>query len=158
MAEPIVQVTSINPAPRINYAGFWIRFLAFLVDDFILIAIFLMMVPFVRSPLTQLMANLDQEYKAMLSGLVDLIVGSIILVYNVLFVGLKGATPGKMVLGLKVVKVDGSPVGITIAVVREMVGKAVSIIVLYFGFIWIAFDAKKQGWHDKIADTVVIKR
>ena len=158
MAEPAVQMMSANPAPRINYAGFWIRLLAFLVDDFIIIAIFLMMVPFVRLPLTQLMANLDQESITILSGLADLIGGSIILLYLVLFTGLKGATPGKMVFGLKVVKVDGSPVDITTAVLREFVGKAVSIIVLYIGFIWVAFDAKKQGWHDKIAGTVVIKR
>ena len=43
------------------------------------------------------------------------------------------------------------------AAVREILGKLISTIVLFIGFLWIAFDDKKQGWHDKLASTYVVK-
>jgi uncharacterized RDD family membrane protein YckC len=57
---------------------------------------------------------------------------------------------------MKVIRVDGSALDLGRAIARYA-GYLVSIIPLFLGFIWIAFDARKQGWHDKIADTVVVK-
>jgi uncharacterized RDD family membrane protein YckC len=76
--------------------------------------------------------------------------------YFTYFHGINGRTPGKMLLGLQVLSVDGTEVGFGIAFLRS-VGYLVSAI-FYIGFIWAAFDRKKQGWHDKIAATVVIIR
>jgi uncharacterized RDD family membrane protein YckC len=76
--------------------------------------------------------------------------------YFTYFHGINGRTPGKMLLGLQVLSVDGNPVSFGIAFLRS-VGYLVSAI-FYIGFIWVAFDHKKQGWHDKIAATVVIIR
>ncbi len=67
----------------------------------------------------------------------------------------KGTTIGGIVLGLKVVRVDGEPVTFAIALVRALAG-AFSIVVLFLGMFWIGWDAEKQGWHDKIAGTVVL--
>ena len=78
------------------------------------------------------------------------------LAYVVYFWTTSGATPGKMAMGLRVVSTDGSPLTVGKAVIR-FVGYIVSFAVLLIGFIWIAFDANKQGWHDKIAGTYVIK-
>jgi uncharacterized RDD family membrane protein YckC len=78
-------------------------------------------------------------------------------VYHVLFIGLKGATPGKMLLGMKVVDQNGHQPSIGTAFVREVPGKIVSGIVLGLGYIWAAFDARKQGWHDKMAGTHVVR-
>jgi uncharacterized RDD family membrane protein YckC len=68
----------------------------------------------------------------------------------------KGTTVGGIVLGLKVVRLDGGPVTFAVALVRSL-GAAFSGIVLFLGFLWIAWDPEKQGWHDRIAGTVVVK-
>lgn len=68
----------------------------------------------------------------------------------------KGTTVGGVVLGLKVVRLDGRPVTFAVALVRGL-GAAFSVVVLFLGFLWIAWDADKQGWHDRIAGTVVIR-
>jgi uncharacterized RDD family membrane protein YckC len=68
----------------------------------------------------------------------------------------KGTTIGGIVLGLKVVRTDGQPVTFAVALVRALAA-AFSIVVLFLGFLWIAWDSEKQGWHDKIAGTVVLK-
>ena len=68
----------------------------------------------------------------------------------------KGTTIGGTVLGLKVVRVDGKPLEFMVALVRGLAA-ALSIVVLFLGFLWIAWDPEKQGWHDRIAGTVVLR-
>ena len=80
------------------------------------------------------------------------------LAYYWLMIGLRGQTLGKMICSIKVVKTDGKPVGLGYAALREIIGKWVSAIVLMIGFIMIAFDPQKQGLHDKIASTHVLKQ
>lgn len=60
------------------------------------------------------------------------------------------------VLDLKVIRTDGSALTLTQALIRY-VGLFVSFLVLAIGVIWVAFDANKQGWHDKIAGTYVVR-
>jgi len=68
----------------------------------------------------------------------------------------KGTSVGGIVLNLKVVRLDDQPVTITVGLVRALAA-AFSIVVLFLGFLWIAWDKEKQGWHDKIAGTVVVR-
>ena len=69
-----------------------------------------------------------------------------------------GLTPGKYLLGIRVVKVDtGIPAGFWRMVLRQTIGQWVAAFVCYLGFIWVLFDANRQGWHDKIAKTLVIR-
>jgi uncharacterized RDD family membrane protein YckC len=68
----------------------------------------------------------------------------------------KQTTIGGIVLGLKVARLDGKPVTFAVAIVRSLAA-GFSIFVLFLGFLWIAWDQDKQGWHDKIAGTVVLK-
>jgi uncharacterized RDD family membrane protein YckC len=68
----------------------------------------------------------------------------------------KGTTIGGIVVGLKVVRIDGKPLTFPVALIRSLAA-AFSIIVLFLGYIWIAWDSEKQGWHDKIAGTVVLR-
>ena len=65
-------------------------------------------------------------------------------------------TIGGIVLGLKVVRTDAKPLSFPVALVRSLAA-AFSIFVLFLGFLWIAWDREKQGWHDKIAGTYVLK-
>ncbi len=66
-----------------------------------------------------------------------------------------GQTIGKMFLGIKVVGSDGAPLSWGAAVLRY-IGYIVNALVLSLGFLWIVFDAKRQGWHDKIARSYVV--
>jgi uncharacterized RDD family membrane protein YckC len=76
---------------------------------------------------------------------------------TVLFWKYRAATPGKMILGLKIANAaDLGPISTGQAVGRYF-AYFVSTIVFGLGFLWVAFDAKKQGWHDKMAGTVVIR-
>jgi len=61
-----------------------------------------------------------------------------------------------MIFGLKVVQSTGEKMTLGVGFLR-WVGYIISGMVFYLGFIWIAFDGKKQGWHDKIAGTVVVR-
>jgi uncharacterized RDD family membrane protein YckC len=78
------------------------------------------------------------------------------LIYATSFWSWRGQTLGKMLLSIKVIRTDGSNISVGYAVLRYL-GYIISGVVLGLGFFWIAFDANKQGWHDKIADTYVVK-
>lgn len=77
--------------------------------------------------------------------------------YAVVALKLYSKTVGKHVFGLKVVKEDSSALGWGSILIRETIGKFLSSIVFSLGYIWILFDSKRQGWHDKLAKTVVIQ-
>jgi uncharacterized RDD family membrane protein YckC len=71
----------------------------------------------------------------------------------------KGTSPGKVSLGMYVVKRQSSQrVGFLTMLIRETIGKAISGLILSLGYLWILLDNNKQGWHDKLVDTVVIKQ
>ena len=80
------------------------------------------------------------------------------MIYGVLFIGLKGRTPGKFLMGIQVVDSQGKVPGLGKAFMREVPGKIVSTIVLLLGYIWVAQDPRKRGWHDHISGTYVIRR
>lgn len=66
-----------------------------------------------------------------------------------------GQTVGMRFLGLRVVGTDSQPIGYGTALIRWL-GLVVSFSVFCLGVIWVAFDPKKQGWHDKLASTYVV--
>lgn len=68
----------------------------------------------------------------------------------------KQTTVGGIVIGLKVTRIDGRPFTFVTALVRALAA-IFSIVVFFFGFLWIGWDVEKQGWHDKIAGTVVVR-
>jgi uncharacterized RDD family membrane protein YckC len=68
----------------------------------------------------------------------------------------KGTTVGGIVLKLHVVRHDGGPLTFLVALVRGLAA-AFSAVVFFLGFFWIGWDREKQGWHDKIAGTVVVR-
>lgn len=69
----------------------------------------------------------------------------------------RGRTPGKMLLGMRVIREDGSGAGFLTMFIREWIGKLISGLILSLGFIWILFDQDKQGWHDKLMSTYVVQ-
>ena len=97
---------------------------------------------------------------AVIGGFPQLPVFAFAIAYAVVYMWLvstRGQSPGKMAIGIKIVKTDGTSIGIGTTLLREIIGKIVSSIILLLGYIWILFDGKRQGWHDKIASTYVVK-
>jgi len=122
-----------------NYAGFWRRFAAYIIDAIILGAVSGILIAIMGA----------QQTTSLLSGAIGII-------YIIGFWTWRGQTPGKMAMGVKIVKTDGSPIGIGRAILRY-VGYFVSSIILLIGYLMIGWDSKKQGLHDKIAGTYVVK-
>ena len=121
----------------VEYIGFWARLAALIIDGII---------------------------TGVVGGVIDLLVDTAILgsifslLYYVLLTGLKGQTLGKMALGIQVVDSQGNPPGIWRAILREVIGKLVSTIVLLLGFLWVVWDPRKRGWHDYIGGTYVVRK
>jgi uncharacterized RDD family membrane protein YckC len=101
-------------------------------------------------------AVLDVILVGILCAVLHPIAPVVALIYFAALWAWKGTTIGGIVVGLKVVRADGKPLTFPIALVRSLAA-AFSVIVLFLGFIWIAWDREKQGWHDRIAGTVVLK-
>lgn len=143
-----------------NKAGFWIRTLAFLIDLAILNIIYLFFL--FAGCLAVYLALQTQDLYVYVSKaetlilLCNLIIIAITIGYFTYFHGSTGQTIGKMACKIKVVQKNGDPLNYPKSFLR-WIGYVLSSIVLYIGFFWIAFDKNKQGWHDKIANTFVIK-
>jgi uncharacterized RDD family membrane protein YckC len=136
-----------------GYAGFWVRLAAWIVDGIVLAVITTALAPLLGgATLAQTGPNLfaiDLWGNALTS-----LVG---LVYFVGFWSWRGQTPGKMLLNQQVVRAeDGGRIDVVQALLRY-VGLIISFFVFFLGVIWIGFDGRKQGWHDKMAKTVVIR-
>ena len=150
-----------------KFAGFWRRLVAFMIDSTIVTIIFLVLGAI--AGLAFFFGAMSANNSALLNDLIRpkgfssvffLILGfyiAINIAYFTYFHGTTGRTPGKMLLGLQVYCADGTEVSFGIAFLRA-VGYLVSSLLLTIplGFIWAAFDKKKQAWHDKIAGTVVV--
>jgi uncharacterized RDD family membrane protein YckC len=67
-----------------------------------------------------------------------------------------GQTPGKSVMKIRVIKTDGGPISDGDAILRY-IGYYISGFVLALGYLWAIWDENHQGWHDKIANTYVVK-
>ena len=152
-----------------KFAGFWRRLVAFMIDSTIVTIIFVVLL--VIAVLAFFFGSMSSDNNAWINNLANLKgISSLLLLIMVFYIaintayftyfhGATGRTPGKMLLGLQVYSADGAPISFGIAFLRA-VGYLVSSLLLTIpiGFIWAAFDKKKQAWHDKIAGTVVIIR
>jgi uncharacterized RDD family membrane protein YckC len=145
-------------APQARYGGFWIRFVAIFIDGLI-VGIPVGIVSGIVSAAVAASSNSSQGASAPLTGiqlLVDLIGLVVEIGYFIYFWG-NGQTLGMRLFHLRVADATtGLPIGYGRAALRY-VGYILSAIVCYIGLIWAAFDSRKQGWHDKIANTVVLQ-
>jgi uncharacterized RDD family membrane protein YckC len=69
----------------------------------------------------------------------------------------RGQSFGKRFIGVRVVRIDGRPIDYQTAVLRNIVGYLLSFLFFGLGIVWVLLDRRRQGWHDKLAKTVVIK-
>ena len=143
--------TTDLPEPQLEYVGFWARVLAALIDT--------VMVVIVTLPLTYVVyGQLSAPGTGMTQGPLDVLINWILPAALVIWLWRRlGATPGKMAISARIVDADtGNAPTLTQLVIRYL-GYFVSSIPLGLGLLWVAFDRRKQGWHDKMANTVVVR-
>jgi uncharacterized RDD family membrane protein YckC len=137
-------------------AGFWIRVVATLLDAAIVLTLQLVLGLMLVLAGVISVGNSETQLIALIT-LGQLFGFAINCAYYVIFTGHGGQTPGKMALRIKVIKCDGSDLGYGQAAFREIAGKFISAIILCIGYLMVAFDDQKQGLHDRMSDTYVIK-
>ena len=148
-----------EPAP-IQYAGFPGRLVAWVIDQVVLgvvlvVCVFALAIVFVATSST---GGEELSDSASLTLGLLVVFGSPVLVaaYHVFTTAWLGGTFGKRVLGYRVVTTDLRRVGVARATGRCL-AQLVSVLGLGLGYLWIGVDSRKQGWHDRIADTLVVR-
>lgn len=135
----------------LEYVGFWPRVGASLIDTLLLLLICMPLVTWVYG----------WQYwtsNAFIQGPADFLINWVLpAIAVVLFWVYRQATPGKIAIGARIVDAETGGVPSTGQLVGRYLGYYISIIPLFLGIIWVAFDPRKQGWHDKLAGTVVVR-
>jgi uncharacterized RDD family membrane protein YckC len=154
---PPVTLTGITlQAPE--YAGFWLRLAASLIDGLLIIAVFFPLffgIGFFGA-LSRRFNYVEPDFGLAMLGNAPAIILQW-LYYALLESSSKQATIGKMAIGLKVTDLDGNRLSFGRATGRYF-GRLLSGLILNIGFLLIAFNAKKQGLHDILAGTLVVKK
>lgn len=134
-----------------EYAGFWVRFGAMIIDSLLLLLI--------TSPLLYMLYGVAAfTGTKFVQGPGDILISYVFpIMATVLFWKYLAATPGKILLNMKIVSGEHGGAPSTGQFVLRYFAYIPSTLVLFLGFIWVAFDPRKQSWHDKIAKTVVLR-
>lgn len=138
-------------SPELEYVGFWLRFWAFIIDSVLSLVI---LVPIWRvyqgedywSDMFSIASPTEELTQLVLPALAVII-----------FWVTRQATPGKMAIGATIVDAGTGKRPTTAQFLGRYLAYYVSMLPLFLGFLWIAIDARKQGWHDKLAGTVVVR-
>ncbi len=176
-----------GPAPGYVFVGFWRRFFAFLIDGVILtIGSYAILIPIAVAALTSAdaavlfdrnsyvvdpttgLAMARPEALAAIRAVMPTLLGQMLIamllvlllqmLYHAILWSWRGGTLGQLALGIQIRnEATGRRIGFWRACLRY-VGFLISSWILFLGFVWIAFDGRKQGWHDKIAGTLVVRR
>ena len=139
-----------------KYAGFWIRFVAYIIDSFVSQILLIILV----LPVILLFGN--QNPAGMLQvAVIFYALFAMAAVWLAYYVYAESsswqATFGKMFLGMKVTDLKGKRISFTRSLGRNL-AKILSALIVYIGYIMIGFTKKKQGLHDMLAGTLVIKK
>jgi len=132
-------------------AGFGLRYGAWMFD-FLITLIGIMVFTFAVTAASR---------KSVVGSNADLLIvaGLTVILFVVNFIVLAGAggqTAGMRILGIYIVRVDGRPFTMKQAALRHLIGYPLSTAAFFLGFLWMLWDPQQQGWHDKIARTVVV--
>ena len=142
----------------VDYAGFWLRLAAMAIDSAVLAFLLWLyngILPILFGRGWMGAAASDAAGGAYWT-LVMLISTLIVAAYFIIFWHWRGQTPGKLALRITIVRFNGDPIGWGGAIMRFM-GYIISVMPILIGFIWVAFDSRRQGLHDKLAETYVIR-
>ena len=138
-------------ADDLEYVGFWLRVGASLIDTLLVGIICWPIVTWIYG--SQYWSN-----DALVKGPADLLVTWILpAIAVVLFWVYRQATPGKIAISARIVDAETGAQPSTGQLIGRYLAYYVSVLPLMLGFIWVAFDDRKQGWHDKLAGTLVVR-
>lgn len=150
---PQSKVENISPNQETKYVGFWARVAAGIIDSLamLVVTVPLMYVAYGSGFFT------DFSDSSMVKGPMDIIINWVFpVVAIILFWTYKQATPGKMIFGAKIVDAKtGEKPSLGQWIIRY-IGYFPATIVFFLGLMWVGWDKRKQGWHDKMANTVVV--
>ncbi|EDM49791.1 RDD family protein [Marinobacter algicola] len=134
-----------------EYAGFWIRTGAALIDSLLILVIV--------APIISLIYG--SEYwlnESFIVGFWDVVLNYVLpAIAVIVFWIYKSATPGKMATRLVIVDARTGEKPTTAQFFGRYLAYYISILPLFLGLIWVGIDKRKQGWHDKLAGTVVLR-
>ena len=136
---------------NVEFAGFWSRVFASILDSILQIIVF--------TPLLIMFFGMDVLMNPALdTGVSGFFIGNVLpSLVVIIFWKYKSATPGKIMMGIAIVDASTGGNPSTLRLVLRFLGYIVSMLPFFLGFFWIAFDRLKQGWHDKIANTLVVR-
>ncbi|MGI9553633.1 MAG: RDD family protein [Thermodesulfobacteriota bacterium] len=141
-------------------AGIFARLIAFIIDGFVL-SLFAGLITFIIALLADIDLSLSNQHFSVVSDSASVILAISLTFLEFIYFGFLWGTFGKSVgmsiFNIKVVRTDGSHVGFWRAGLRGTVGYWISGLILGIGYIWALFDYRRQAWHDKIFDTLVVK-
>jgi uncharacterized RDD family membrane protein YckC len=132
-------------------AGFGLRYGAWMFD-FLITLIAMMSFTFLVTAVSHKSVVGSNEDLLIVAGLTLLL----LLLNFVVLAGLNGQTAGMRILGIRIARVDGKPFGIKDAFLRHIIGYPLSMAIFFLGFLWMVWDPRQQGWHDKLAGTIVV--
>ena len=138
---------------EVKYAGFWIRTGAALIDTLLIMLVTLPLLVAIYG-----WAYFDAEQTGIVAGPADFLISWVLPAVAVIaFWMVKQATPGKMAVSTKIVDAESGDAASTGQLIGRYFAYFAATIPLGLGILWVAFDKKKQGWHDKLAGTVVVR-
>lgn len=147
-AAPEVAITTMDGPTNLaemEYLGFWPRVVASIIDN---------LITSIAGVPVGIACGLMGQGAVLFGQILSVVMG---VAYVLIFWNWKGATPGKMVFKAVIVdaKTGAKPSGGTFLI--RYLGYIPSILVLGLGFLWVAWDPKKRGWHDMMAGTIVVR-
>lgn len=146
------QTAMANSIDNLSYAGFWVRVGAALIDTILLL---LLIGPVLTLVYGQAYWTSEAAYHGAVDGVLNWLVPPLVVI---VFWYYKSATPGKMIFDLKIIDAETGGKPGKGQLIGRYLAYYVSAIPLLLGIIWVGIDKRKQGWHDKLAGTLVIKQ
>jgi uncharacterized RDD family membrane protein YckC len=132
-------------------AGFGLRYGAWMFD-FLITLIAIMVFTFAVTAASRRSVVGSNTDLSIVAGLT-----LVLFVLNfVVMAGIGGQTAGMRILGIFIVRVDGTPFTMKQAALRHLIGYPLSTLSFFLGFLWMLWDPRQQGWHDKLARTIVV--
>lgn len=158
-------MTEVSP-DELEYVGFWLRVWASVIDT--LLALFVLYPLLSLLPGSSSLSDIDLQSLGGFTSLSQLTVsrGPMDFLLSwvapaiavLLFWIARQATPGKMAIGARIVDARSGSKPSAGQLIGRYLGYYVSMFPCFLGLIWVGFDGRKQGWHDKLAGTVVVRR
>jgi uncharacterized RDD family membrane protein YckC len=132
-------------------AGFGLRYGAWMFD-FLITLIAIMFFTFIVTAVSRQSVVGSNRDIIIVSALTLLL----FVINFVVLAGSNGQSAGMRILGIYIVRVDGRPFTIKDAAMRHIIGYPLSSVAFFLGFLWMLWDPRQQGWHDKLAGTIVV--